>query len=359
MKLNQFLKWICFQTLRNGLVFGLLITLSACGGASPGDSLEEGAGEASEGTSGEAGSGSPTGAQVAGPTIGGCPVFPADHPLNTPVDGLAVHPNSDKIVARLAPTWKFALVANKPYNVVSGVPPVSVVYTQYGKTTAPPQIPIPPNPVFMQKKPGLNNFGQPKKLDDNHAMFVDTDDCKLYEVWSFDGVLNPDGSYTAGSGWMYDLNSNTLPPVKTATATASGISVFATLARADQILAGEINHALAVVTTYTSDGYLSPATSYQAKFGTGPDWDDPNNPVMGQRLRLKADYDISGFGPQAQVVLTAAKKYGLIVTDGSPTAGNIPGDPNPSLDFGKSDLNGLSAVPPEAFEVLYTGDPKL
>lgn len=359
MKLNQFLKWICFQTLRNGLVFGLLITLSACGGASPGDSLEEGAGEASEGASGEAGSGSPTGAQAAGPTIGDCPVFPVDNPLNTPVDELSLHPNSDKIIARLAPTWKFALYSVKPHNVVSGIPKVSVIYTQYGKTTSPPLVPIPDNPVFMQKQPGLNSLGQPKNLDDNHALFVDTGECKLYELWSFDGIKNPDGSYDAGSGWVYDLNSNALPPDKGATATASGISVFATNARADEILAGEIRHALSLQTMYTSDGYIYPATSYQKKFGTGPDWDDPNNPVMGMRLRLKADYDISGFGPQAQVILKAAKKYGVIITDGSPTAGTLAGDPHPSLDFSKSDLNGLSAAPPEAFEVLYTGDPKL
>ncbi len=30
-----------------------------------------------------------------GPTLAGCPVFPADHVWNTPVDHLPVHPNSE------------------------------------------------------------------------------------------------------------------------------------------------------------------------------------------------------------------------------------------------------------------------
>jgi len=36
---------------------------------------------------------------------------------------------------------------------------------------------------------------------------------------------------------------------------------------------------------------------------------------MGLRVRLKADYDISGFGPTARVILTAMKEYGMFVAD--------------------------------------------
>ena len=36
---------------------------------------------------------------------------------------------------------------------------------------------------------------------------------------------------------------------------------------------------------------------------------------MGQRFRLKADFDISGFSPQVQVILQAMKTYGLILAD--------------------------------------------
>ena len=36
---------------------------------------------------------------------------------------------------------------------------------------------------------------------------------------------------------------------------------------------------------------------------------------MGQRFRLKESFDISGFAPQVQVILTALKKYGMILSD--------------------------------------------
>jgi hypothetical protein len=36
---------------------------------------------------------------------------------------------------------------------------------------------------------------------------------------------------------------------------------------------------------------------------------------MGMRVRLKADFDISGFPEAARVILTAMKTYGLILAD--------------------------------------------
>jgi hypothetical protein len=36
---------------------------------------------------------------------------------------------------------------------------------------------------------------------------------------------------------------------------------------------------------------------------------------MGQRFRLKADFDISGFDTDMQVILQAMKTYGIILAD--------------------------------------------
>ena len=36
---------------------------------------------------------------------------------------------------------------------------------------------------------------------------------------------------------------------------------------------------------------------------------------MGLRMRLKANFDISGFPREVQVILTALKKYGMIMAD--------------------------------------------
>jgi hypothetical protein len=40
---------------------------------------------------------------------------------------------------------------------------------------------------------------------------------------------------------------------------------------------------------------------------------------MGQRFRLRADFDVSGFAPEIQVILVAMQRYGIILADnGSP-----------------------------------------
>ncbi len=36
---------------------------------------------------------------------------------------------------------------------------------------------------------------------------------------------------------------------------------------------------------------------------------------MGQHFRLQADFDISSFSPEVQVILQALKKYGMILAD--------------------------------------------
>ena len=36
---------------------------------------------------------------------------------------------------------------------------------------------------------------------------------------------------------------------------------------------------------------------------------------MGLRVRLKASFDVSGFPRQARIVLTALKRYGMILAD--------------------------------------------
>ena len=70
---------------------------------------------------------------------------------------------------------------------------------------------------------------------------------------------------------------------------------------------------------------------------------------MGMRLRLKSSYDISSFSTNVQVILTAMKKYGLIMADNG-SAMYISGAPDSRWD--NNDLHNLSQVPASAFEVV-------
>jgi hypothetical protein len=72
---------------------------------------------------------------------------------------------------------------------------------------------------------------------------------------------------------------------------------------------------------------------------------------MGLRVRLKASVDISGFGPHAQVVLTALKRYGMILADnGSPWY--ISGVPSSSWD--DDEFHKLQTLHGSDFEVVDT-----
>jgi hypothetical protein len=42
---------------------------------------------------------------------------------------------------------------------------------------------------------------------------------------------------------------------------------------------------------------------------------DPALPRMGERLRLRRDFDVSGFPPHAQAVLRGLQRYGMMVAD--------------------------------------------
>ena len=132
-------------------------------------------------------------------------------------------------------------------------------------------------------------------------------------------------------------------------ADAAGLPILAGLARRDEAAAGAIRHALRVTVPRTSDAYIHPAT-HAAASGTGAD------PPMGLRLRLRADYPIAGFGPQARAVAQALKTYGALVAD------NSGGDPNRiyvsgarDLGWDDDDLSALKSIPASALQAVRTG----
>jgi hypothetical protein len=70
---------------------------------------------------------------------------------------------------------------------------------------------------------------------------------------------------------------------------------------------------------------------------------------MGQRFRLKANYDISGFAPEVQVILRAMKKYGIILADNG-SAWFISGVPDER--WNNDNLRQLHSVYGSAFEAV-------
>jgi hypothetical protein len=234
--------------------------------------------------------------------IANCPMFPADNFWNTRVDSLPVHPDSEAWINNIgrneifhmdfgSGTWDGGPIGI-PFNVAAGstVPKYSVEFYYPDESDARPY-PIPENPK--------REWGS-----DHHILVVDTESCALYEMYdaSFDGA-----NWSGGSGAIWDLNSNALRPADWTSADAAGLPILPGLARYDEIVAGEISHALRFTAEETA-GYIWPARHLTSDAQNGI-------PPMGARFRLKADYDISGFPQELQVILQAMKTYGILLAD--------------------------------------------
>ena len=268
-------------------------------------------------------------------------MFPADNVWHSSVAELPVHPKSAQYVASISTTagvhadfgsgtWNGGPIGI-PYDVVgAGQPTTSVSFTWPSESDQVPY-PIPANPSIE---------GGPSSTGDRHVLIVDNSTCKLYELYA--AYPNGNGTWRAGSGAVWDLNSNALRPDTWTSADAAGLPILPGLVRYDEVAAGRIDHAIRVTVPASDRSYLWPA-KHQA--GTA----NPNLPPMGLRLRLKASFDISGFPRDDQVILQAMKTYGVIVADnGSPWY--ISGAPDARWD--NDVLHQLGAVKGSDFEAV-------
>ena len=270
----------------------------------------------------------------------GCPVFPATNAWNQRVDGLAVAPGSDAIVASIGASghlhadfgsglWNGSPIGI-PVTVVGSGTPRSDVSFEYADESDPGPYPIPAN---VQIEGG----------SDAHAILVDRDACKLYELFALSGSSG--SGWHAGSGAIWPLTTNRLRPAGWTSADAAGLPILPGLARYEEVALGRIPHALRFTVSRTRRAYVWPARHFASSLT------DPALPPMGLRFRLKSGYDISGFPPQARVVLQALKEYGMMVADNG-SNWFISGAPDPR--WSNDQLHTLHGVPGSAFEVVDT-----
>jgi hypothetical protein len=180
---------------------------------------------------------------------------------------------------------------------------------------------------------------------DGHVLVAQRGTCKLYELF---GARRRGRGFSAGSGAVFDLNTGALRPDGWTSADAAGLPILPGLVRYDEVAAGEIDHALRFTVSKSQAGYIHPATHFAS------DSADPSLPPMGLRLRLKAGYDLSPFHGQALVILTALKRYGMIVADNG-SSWYVSGARDRRWD--DDDLNQIKSVPGSAFEAVDTGEP--
>ena len=174
---------------------------------------------------------------------------------------------------------------------------------------------------------------------------VDRSRCRLFELFA----AHPRAGgrrWEAGSGAIWDLRSNRLRPRGWTSADAAGLPILPGLARYEEVRRGRIDHALRFTAERTRRAFVYPARHFASEL------DDADLPAMGQRLRLRASFDISGFPRQSRVVLSALKRYGMILADNG-SSWYVSGAPNRGWD--NDDLHSpLGRVPGRAFEVVDT-----
>ena len=285
-----------------------------------------------------AGIGPATGAPLPG-TGTSCPLFPADNVWHADVSGLPVHPRSADWIAsmggterRLHPDFGPNDVGQPygiPYSVVPGSTQKVAVTFDYAD----------------ESDPGPYPFGPSTPVEggsDAHALVVDKDRCVLYELYAADWN---GGHPTADSGAVWDLRSNALRPSGWTSADAAGLPILPGLLRRDEVAAGEVDHAIRLTAASTDRTFLWPAR-HQAGSAR-----DPKLPPMGAWFRLKANFDLSRYRPDTQVVLRAMQRHGLIVADNG-SNWFFTGTSEQGWDTGL--LDQLKTIPAGAFDAVDT-----
>jgi hypothetical protein len=270
--------------------------------------------------------------------------FPASNAWNTNIASAQVDPNSAALInfiggnIGLHADFGSGEYDNQsigiPYVVVgSGQSLVGINFTAYGDESDPGPMPIPADaPIEGYPNPGTG---------DRHVLVVDNSNCWLYEMDN--SYPQFDGSWNADSAAVWDLQNTTQRPWTWTSADAAGLSIFAGLARYDEVASGAINHALRFTLQSSRAAFVPPASHWASNSSNA------NAAPMGMRLRLKSSFDVSGYSATNQVLLRAMQQYGLIMADNGSSM-YISGTPDDRWD--NDDLHNLGNVTASDFDVV-------
>lgn len=247
-------------------------------------------------------------------------VFPPENPWNQIVDEWPLHPNSKKIIASIG--------VEKPLRYNSDmsfifVPPdqkkVAVQIVSYpgesdrGPFPVPDEIPIEGWPAYFERSPKHKGLSlddiQRDKLNeggDRHAIVVDPVHRLLYEFYA---MKKTNRGWQAAQASIFDLKTNKTRPADWTSADAAGLPIFPAVVRYDELKRGIVEHALRVTVRKTRRAYVYPARHHASRLT------DPNLPRMGERIRLRKDFDVSAFSPEVQAILKGLQRYGMFVAD--------------------------------------------
>ena len=282
-------------------------------------------------------------------SLAGNQLFPDDNPWNQVIAAAPVASNSSTLVSSIGASGRLhpdfgtiyeGAYIGIPFVVVSASQPkVQVIVDAYPDESDLIDVPIPAGaPLEGDPLPSGENDG------DRHLIVYDEDNNVAYELYN---VHRPsetsDGKWHADSIAFWDMSQNWFRTPGDTSADAAGLPILPGLVRPDEVLdQGLIDHALRFTVPRSRNQYVYPA-SHQAGVS------NTSYPRMGERFRLKADFDISGFSPANQVILRALKEYGMIVADNG-SGWYLSGQPSSRWD--DDELSELADVIGSNFEAV-------
>jgi len=227
--------------------------------------------------------------------------YPADNWWNLDVAGAPVDDNSSAYIAwignsvRVHPDWGSAY--GIPYISVDGnTQLVAVDIYAYPDESDPGPYPVPVEATYDWRYVG--------KPPDSHCLMYNVSTGYLYELF---GAEWTGTEWRAKSGAIFNTKVNYRRPEGWTSADASGMAIMPGLVKYHEVDGDkEIEHAFRF-TLRATNGYVWPAShSAGSVQGSLP---------MGARLRLRANFDVSGYAAPVQRFLRALKTRGLILTD--------------------------------------------
>ncbi|HUG53979.1 MAG TPA: hypothetical protein VMR21_10265 [Vicinamibacteria bacterium] len=283
-------------------------------------------------------------------------VFPPDNWWNRDVSGLPLHPDSAKMIASIGPEKPLQYNLDMGFVIVPGDQErVEVKLLDYASESDPGPFPIPDNapienwPLRRNEnlealpRPGqtLEEFQREAK-GDRHVLVVDPVHGKLHEFY---GTSRTRDGWQALQASTWDLRTGALRKERWTSSDAAGLPVFPAVVRYDECARGMVEHAMRFTVRKTRRAFVLPATHWASQSR------DPAHPRMGERFRLRKDFDLAGFPPHVQAILKGLKKHGMFVADnGSDWWMSI------APDRRLEGLEALHRVKGRDFEVVDTGE---
>lgn len=247
-------------------------------------------------------------------------VFPPNNPWNLVVENWPLHPNSKNMIASIGPGKPLRYNPDMAFILIppnqKKVDVKNVAYpdeSDKGPFPVPDNVPIEGWPANYQRSDKNKNVTlddvQRDKLNENgdrHATVVDPVNRIVYEFYQ---MKKTDSGWQAAQTSIFDLKTNKLRPDGWTSSDAAGLPIFPSVARYDEFKRGAIEHALRLTVVKTRRAYVHPATHFASRNT------DVNLPRMGERIRLRQDFDVTGFSPEVATLLKCLKKYGMLVAD--------------------------------------------